>query len=231
VIKIAPSILSSDFSRLGEEVRAVEAAGADWIHLDVMDGHFVPNLTIGPAIVEAVRKVTNLTLDTHLMIEQPERFIQAFADAGTDYLSVHAEVCTDLSGTLELIRKHNVKPAVVINPETDLEKVAAVLPQVEMLLIMSVNPGFGAQAFIETSIDKLRAARELRRQRGLSFLIEIDGGIKVDNAERVAAAGAEVLVSGSGIFKTTDYAKTIRSMRQTAEEAATCATASLAAAG
>jgi ribulose-phosphate 3-epimerase len=220
VIKIAPSILSSDFSRLGDEVRAVEAAGADWIHLDVMDGHFVPNLTIGPTIVAAVRKVTDLTLDTHLMIEHPEDFVGAFAEAGSDLLSVHAEACADLTGTIELIRKHGMKPAVVINPETPVERVVDVLPRIELLLIMSVNPGFGAQQFIDGSTDKLRQARKLRDDLGLSFLLEIDGGIKVDNADLVAGAGAEVLVSGSGIFKTSSYKDTIAAMRRAAEKGA-----------
>jgi len=219
VIKIAPSILSADFGRLGEEVRAVDAAGADWIHLDVMDGHFVPNLTIGPDVVAAVRKVTNLTLDTHLMIENADAFIPAFAQAGADILSVHVEACDDLRSTIELIRKHNVKPAVVINPDTPLSAVTEVLADVEMLLVMSVHPGFGGQSFIESSVEKLRQARAFRQEKGLTFLIEVDGSIKIDNAGLAAQAGADVLVSGSGIFKTGDYGRTISSMRAAASTA------------
>jgi ribulose-phosphate 3-epimerase len=219
VIKIAPSVLSADFSRLGEEVRAVDAAGADWIHLDVMDGHFVPNLTIGPDIVSAVRKVTNLTLDTHLMIENADAFIPAFAEAGADILSVHVEACDDLGRTIELIRKHDVKPAVVINPDTPFAAVIDVLAEVDMLLVMSVHPGFGGQSFIASALDKLRQARAFKQEKGMSFLIEIDGSIKVDNTGLVVEAGAEVLVSGSGIFKTDDYGKTISSMRAAASAA------------
>lgn len=206
-------MLSADFARLGEEVRAVDAAGADFIHLDVMDGHFVPNLTIGPLVVEAVRPHTKLPLDVHLMIEEPERYIKDFAAAGANYLSVHQEACPHLHAVVQQIRAAGVKPAVVINPATPLSAVEPILADVDMLLIMTVNPGFGGQQFIESTKDKIRAARDFKRARGLSFLIEVDGGVKMENAAAVIAAGAEVLVSGSGVFGTKDYRATIAALR------------------
>ncbi len=212
-ILIAPSVLSADFARLGEEVRAVDAAGADFIHLDVMDGHFVPNLTIGPLVVESVRRHTKLPLDVHLMIEEPERYIKDFAAAGANYLSVHQEACPHLHAVVQQIRAAGVKPAVVINPATPLSAVEPILADVDMLLIMTVNPGFGGQKFIESTKDKIRAARDFKRARGLSFLIEVDGGVKMENAAAVIAAGAEVLVSGSGVFGTKDYRATIAALR------------------
>ena len=216
MVVIAPSILSADFGRLAEEVHAVEAAGADWLHLDVMDGHFVPNLTIGPGIVHAVRKVTRLTLDVHLMIEEPQRFIPAFAKAGANFISVHQEVAAKLPDLIRQIREHGVHPAVVINPETPVGTVIDILPSIDLLLIMSVHPGFAEQEFIESVVEKIDEAARLKRERGLSYLIEVDGGIKVNNTGRVAAAGAEVLVSGSGIFETPNYHETIAAMRRAA---------------
>ncbi len=211
--KIAPSILSADFGRLAEEVCAVEEAGADLIHVDVMDGHFVPNLTIGPMVVKAVRRATSLPLDVHLMIETPERYVEAFADAGANYISVHQEACRHLHRVLQQIEGAGAVPAVVINPATPVCFVEPILGDIGMLLVMSVNPGFGGQSFIASALEKLSAARELRRRHGWEYLIEVDGGVKVDNARQVGAAGADVVVSGSGIFGTPSYRDTIAAMR------------------
>src|SRR5512136_599283 len=213
-IKIAPSILSADFSRLGEEIRAVEAAGADLIHVDVMDGHFVPNITIGPLVVEACRKVTRLPLDVHLMIENPELYIADFAKAGADYLTVHAEAAYHLHRLVQSIREHKgVKAAVSLNPATPLEALDYVLGDLDMVLIMSVNPGFGGQAFIPSQLDKIRALRKRIDERKLAVEIEVDGGVKPDNAARVSAAGADILVAGSAVFGAKDYAAAIRGIR------------------
>jgi len=213
-VKVAPSILSADFSRLGEEIRAVEAAGADIIHIDVMDGHFVPNITIGPLIVQAARKVTKLPLDVHLMIENPELFIADFAKAGADYLTVHAEAAYHLHRLVQSIREHKgVKAAVSLNPATPLEALDYVLGDLDMVLIMSVNPGFGGQAFIPSQLDKIRALRKRIDDRRLDLEIEVDGGIKTDNAAEVAAAGADILVAGSAVFGAKDYAAAIKGIR------------------
>lgn len=212
--RVAASILAADFSRLGDELRAVEDAGCDWIHVDVMDGHFVPNITIGPFVVEAIRKSTQLPLDVHLMIESPERYVGDFASAGADYLSVHQETCAHLHAVVQKIRKLGVRPGVVLNPATPLSSVELVLPEVDMLLVMSVNPGFGGQKFIESAIDKLQAARRFRDEHRLGFLIEVDGGVKAENAERVVAAGAEVLVVGTGIFAHKDYGKVVAEIQR-----------------
>jgi ribulose-phosphate 3-epimerase len=214
---IAASVLACDFARMAEEVRAVEEAGVDWIHVDVMDGHFVPNLTIGPGMVEALRKCTRLPLDVHLMIENPERYVADFARAGADYLSVHQEACPHLHAVVQQIRSLQVKPAVAINPATPLSAVELVLPDVDMLLIMSVNPGFGGQAFIDSALGKLTAAANLKRERRLGFLIEVDGGVKPGNSGRMARAGAEVFVSGTGIYKAKSYAEAVSDMRQVIE--------------
>jgi ribulose-phosphate 3-epimerase len=212
-VLIAPSLLSCDFSRLGEEVRAIEAAGADWIHVDVMDGRFVPNITIGPVVVEAIKRVATRPLDLHLMIVEPEKFIEAFASAGADILTVHVEVSPHLHRTLQHIRQMGVKPSVVLNPSTPLSAIEEVLGDVEMVLVMSVNPGFGGQRFIEAAVDKVRRLRAMLDARGLKVDIEVDGGINEETCKRVVEAGANVLVAGSYVFGAKDYAQAIRSLR------------------
>src|SRR6476659_9674924 len=218
-VRIAPSILSSDFARLAEEVARVEAAGADLLHVDVMDGHFVPNLTIGPPIVEALRKVTQLPLDVHLMMTNPDCFIQEFAEAGANYLTVHVEACPHLHRTVQSIKERGVKAGVTLNPATSLHTVEEILPDVDLLLIMSVNPGFGGQTFIESCLKKIAAARQMIDRSGSHALLEVDGGVKVDNAARILAAGADVLVAGSAIFCGTDYAATIAALRAAGQPA------------
>jgi ribulose-phosphate 3-epimerase len=217
-ILIAPSILSADFGHLAGEVMAVSEAGADLIHVDVMDGHFVPNLTIGPAIVRVVRANTEKTLDVHLMISNPDQYLAEYADAGADIIAVHAEVSTHLHRTVQAIRALGKKACVVYNPATPLDGIRYVIDHVSMVLLMTVNPGFGGQAFIPEVLSKITELRELVDARGLDVDIEVDGGIKVDNVEMVSAAGANVIVSGSGIFETADYAATIRAMRARATQ-------------
>ncbi len=218
-VQIAPSILSADFSRLKDEIQAVEAAGADWLHVDVMDGHFVPNITIGPVVVESVRKVTGMPLDVHLMITDPNKYAPEFIKAGADWVSIHPETSADANLTLKKIRDLGAKASVAVNPDVPLSRVERYFVDADMVLIMSVFPGFGGQAFIPGVLPKLKELRSLVEQRKLSLLIEVDGGIKTDNIDLVVSAGAEVIVSGSGIFKTPDYTATIREMRRRARAA------------
>ncbi len=213
-IKVAPSILSADFSRLGDEIRAVEAAGADIIHVDVMDGHFVPNITIGPMIVQAAREVTKLPLDVHLMITNPELYIADFAKAGADYITVHVEIAYHLNRLVQSIKEYKgIKAAVSLNPATPLSSLDYILEDLDMVLIMSVNPGFGGQAFIPSALDKIRTLRKLIDERGLKTKIEVDGGVKPDNAAAIIKAGADILVAGSAIFGMKDYAAAIRGIQ------------------
>jgi ribulose-phosphate 3-epimerase len=216
-ILIAPSILSADFGRLADEVRAIEAAGADVVHVDVMDGRFVPNITIGPLVVEAVRKVTKLPIDTHLMIVEPEKYVEAFAKAGADLISVHAEVSPHLHRTLQAIRAAGARPAVALNPSTDLTAVEYVLGDCEMVLVMTVNPGFGGQRYIDACTEKVRRLRAMADARGLALDIEVDGGVKADTAATVSAAGANMLVAGTAVFGAKDYREAIAGIRAGAE--------------
>ncbi len=210
---IAPSILSADFSRLGDEIRTVENAGADWIHADVMDGHFVPNITIGPIIVKAARSVTDLPIDVHLMIENPDQYIPDFAKAGASSISVQVEACIHLNRTVRMIREWGVKPGVALNPSTPLSELDWVLEYVDYVLIMSVNPGFGGQAFIPNSIGRIKALKKMIDDREQSVLIEVDGGINASTIEEVSLAGADVFVAGSAIFESPDYKDTIDNLR------------------
>jgi len=219
--RIAPSILSADFARLGEEIQKVERAGADLIHFDVMDGHFVPNLSIGIPVLESVRKITRLPLDAHLMISEPERYVEAFVKAGANSVSVHCEVCPDIPAMAQRIRGLGARASIGINPETDAERVLPFASHLDMILVMSVHPGFGGQEFIPAALDKLRLIRRELKRRGLEKIdVEIDGGVKLDNIGDVKAAGANVFVSGSGIFGRADYAKIIAAMRARVAQAA-----------
>lgn len=216
MIKIAPSILSADFSRLGEEVRAISAAGADYVHVDVMDGHFVPNITIGPLVVDGLRSVTQVPFDVHLMIENPDLYIPDFARAGSDIITIHQEAVAHLHRTVQLIKSLGKKAGVSINPATPVSTLEMILDELDLVLIMSVNPGFGGQSFIESCLNKIAQLRKMIDARGLATELEVDGGVKLDNIERIAAAGADVFVAGSAVFGTDDYAATIRGLKENA---------------
>lgn len=211
--KIAPSILSADFSKLGEEIRAVELAGADLIHIDVMDGHFVPNITIGPSVIESLRGITKLPFDVHLMIENPERYIGAFVSAGSNMITVHVEAATHLHRLVEMIRESGCKAGVSLNPATPLDQVEEIIPDVDLLLVMTVNPGFGGQKFIKTMESKIKKARNLVDRLSPDTLIEVDGGITLQNIKAVSDAGADIFVAGASVFKSGNYQRTIGEMK------------------
>ena len=220
MVELLPSILSADFAHLAEQVAAAERGGGTAIHVDVMDGHFVPNITIGPLVVASLRKVTRLPLDCHLMIENPDEFIPAFAEAGADWVSVHYEVCRHLHRSLELIAEHGMKPGVVVNPATRVDLLREILPMVHHVLVMSVNPGFGGQKFIEFSLDKIRRLVELRQELGLAFRIEVDGGVAHDTVGPIVQAGAELLVAGNAVFGAGQPERDVRALLAAAREAA-----------
>lgn len=213
MVKIAPSILSADFAKLGEEINDVEKGGADYIHVDVMDGHFVPNITIGPLIVDAIRPMTDLPLDVHLMIENPDLYIPAFAKAGADIITVHQEACPHLHRTLQLVKDEGVKAGVVLNPATPVDFIKEVLSYVDMVLVMTVNPGFGGQSFIHEALPKIEQLNQLRKENGYSYEIEIDGGVNKETAKLCTDRGADVLVAGSAIYNESDRAGAIKAIR------------------
>jgi len=220
LIELAPSILSADFARLAEEVRAASEGGGSVIHVDIMDGHFVPNLTVGPPLVRSLRKATKLPLDCHLMIENPDQFIPDFAEAGADWISVHQEACRHLNRTLHLIKSHDCLAGVVINPATPVDTLVEVLDIIDYVLVMSVNPGFGGQKFIPSTLHKLQRLAEIRSQQGLNFRIEVDGGISLDTVADVVRAGAEILVAGNAVFGGGDPRKNAQAVLKAATEAA-----------
>lgn len=214
MVKIAPSILSADFMRLGEEIKAAEAAGADMLHLDIMDGHFVPNITIGPGVVDAIRRITALPLDVHLMIEEPDKFLRDFIKAGADYITVHVEASVHLHRTIQWIKESGVKAGVSLNPATPIWNLDNILPDLDMVLLMSVNPGFGGQEFIPCVLDKIKALKDIIKERGFNVLIEVDGGVKPDNVREIASAGADILVMGSAFFNSEDYGILMKRLRE-----------------
>ncbi|MCK1996207.1 ribulose-phosphate 3-epimerase [Psychrobacillus psychrodurans] len=214
MVKIAPSILAANFSKLGEEVLEVEKAGAELIHIDVMDGHFVPNITMGPIVVEALRPLTKLPLDVHLMIENADQYIESFAKAGADYITVHVEACPHLHRTIQLIRSFGVKPGVVLNPHTPIETIQHVLEDIDMVLFMTVNPGFGGQKFIHSVVPKVKQLSDIIKERNLSIEIEIDGGINEETIKPCVEAGATILVAGSAIYNAPDKAKALQTIKE-----------------
>lgn len=219
MIKIAPSILAADFTKLGEEVLEVEKAGADWIHVDVMDGHFVPNISFGAIVLNAIRPLTKLPMDVHLMIENPDLYIEEFAKAGADYITVHVEACPHLHRTIQLIRSFGVKPGVVLNPHTPIETIQHVLEDVDLVLFMTVNPGFGGQKFIHSVVPKVKQLADIIKEKNLSVEIEIDGGINEETIVACAEAGATVFVAGSAIYSKKDRAQALQAIKKAGEEA------------
>ncbi|SEF67706.1 ribulose-phosphate 3-epimerase [Caloramator fervidus] len=217
MIKLAPSILSANFSKLGEEIKLIEDAGADYVHIDIMDGHFVPNITIGPLVVEAIRPLSNLVFDVHLMITEPDKYIEQFAKSGADIITVHAEACVHLNRTINLIRSFGKKVGVAINPATPLEVFDYVLDEIDMVLIMSVNPGFGGQKFIPSALKKIERIKKVIKERNLKVDIEVDGGINLNNLKDVVKAGANVIVAGSAIFNSHNVTETIKKFKEIGE--------------